>query len=494
MSQVLKNEEYILDSSPHVISKIGSANDTLQQILFAHLFSTIQYSLETSARYFVLPSALTGDTIRAVISAIDFFDAKNRNLNKLIRLLLEIAKISIVSTAIIGSLLAVPAIALIGPLMFIAAVGSNTLYQIGQSIFHGVKWARSKTPLEAQHHRKEFGLNLVGTVVGIGFVAVLALVLAFKPEIGIFALVTTTVASTLFGIGALVSAVNGYVNAKNRAVRDGVENDRTARAENTLTVAPSPTIDSTAKVTATLRRDSAEALLPANTKIKTFHADLIAEMQALPTEDAKKEFVLDLIDSKLDELEGPKRWDLFYRNKQQRKSDALEHLKSLVNGTAVVLGSIVITTMAELLAYEKKTSNSGTVFHSMFRDIGEVQKIFAVANAFLANKPAATIGSDSDIDNDIVFNGTTVSTAKTNGLHGKGNTSVTTYRASFETETAAAAAAKRPSIVPMVSALQRNSITSAPRNTASTTVNADNNEVNNIPTPSKSRTSVTPGG
>jgi hypothetical protein len=410
MFRTLKTEDKILDNAP-LYTNVGAVNDVVQSFLFVHLFTNVTYALQTAAHWFFLPAALAGDSVRAVLGLLNYINARNKNLGRTAKLLIEIVKISIVATAILGTLIGITAIAAIGPLLFIAAIGSNTLYHAALSIFHATKWATSKTPLEASFHRRETGLNLFYTGVGAVFVTTIAVLLAFNPGIALLSSVTAIVAGVTFGLSALAAGVMGYINVKNRAVRKAVDTERDlVQQRNILTpiVLPKQTVGLT-------RENQGEgetldlAFVP-KLSIKTYLPDLINDMKKLSDEE-QRDFIVKLISDKNDSLDKEKNnFDFFYPNKQSAKQVALEYLSVIVQGKIVTLDAepgktpIILRNVDELVTWLDKTGKSETVFNSFFCQFGEVQKIFALANTYLAHKPMPVVTSDERLTKSVETN------------------------------------------------------------------------------------------
>ena len=408
---MLRNREIILDERPELIV-INAANDTVQSSLFAVIFSAIRLTLESNARYFVLPMALMGDTIRAIAAVSDWFDAKNKNFRKTFRLFLEAAKLIVVATAIIGSLAGCIAIAAVTPFLFIAAIGSSTLYHIALSFSHGYKWATAKGPEEAKHHKKHFFGNLLGAVAGAAVTVAISVLLAFKPELGIANFVIATVATVMSGISAMVASFNGLSYFRNRKKNMEVSpdlpgNDYQPHKENShsqvsISLSSIPNGHSHAvangKVSTKvndleepLNGEVVDIAIDITDKIDLFHADLINDMRS-QDEANKLNYVNAIIDNKIADLElETGNVNLFYPNKQLIKISALKMLKQLVNdGKIVVDNDTQINSLQGLLKHLDEKKIRGTVMNSFLKDVGDVQKIFLLANAYLVDLPVVS--------------------------------------------------------------------------------------------------------
>jgi hypothetical protein len=398
---MLRNKEVILDERPD-LTVLNAANDVVQLSLFGVIFSAIKQTLESNARYFVLPLALAGDAMRACFALADWFNAKNKNLRKTSKLLLELAKLVIVGTAIIGSLAGCVAIAAVTPFIFIAAIGSNTLYHAGLSIFHGLKWVFTKSKAEAAYHKKHFLNNLLGAVTGIAVTTAIAVLLAFKPDLGILNLVIGTVATVMTGITAIVAGLSGYGFYKQRKMQMAVTpvSHHDLKRDVSVTIHTSNNLVNavlTAKNEHALMdkrmEESKEELLPkpivAAKKIKLFHEDLIADMRSHNADD-RKLYVNHVIQEKIDNLVAEQgSLNIFYPDKQKIKISALKMLRHLVNdGIVCTAENTTIESIDGLLDYLKQKNINGTVMSSILRDVGEVQKIFLLTDAYMVDAPA----------------------------------------------------------------------------------------------------------
>jgi hypothetical protein len=380
----------ILDSHP-TIPIIGHANDGVELGLFAGIFSDIPVLLESPARFLSLPTVLALNSIRGIIAIWDYLNSFNRNLTRTAKAALEIVKVSLIGTAIIGSLAGVTVLAALAPFLFIAATGLNALYHAAKVFFHGYKWAASPFDNGRKYHKQQFIHNLVSSVTSLIALAAITLLLAVKPELGIFKSVVIYATAISIGVSALWSGAQAYFSfAKKRenSISPQVSMENTAGEEPRSLASPKPKV-------ATLRPEIKFA--PVKPKITYHTADLVEQMLALPNQ---KDFILEVIAEKVFALQAQKNdgLNIFQNSKRQKKIDVLLQLEGLMKGESIILPHEQkrLTTPGELLAFLKESKNLNDVFSSFFSEVGEVQKIFLLADTYFTNHPFES--NDEDVE------------------------------------------------------------------------------------------------
>jgi hypothetical protein len=383
------NSEIILDTHAKT-SVAGHGNDVFQLGIFAGIFSAIEQTLEGPLRFFMLPAALMADAVRALFALSTWFKSNNRNLAKTTKVALEVAKLGVIGTAIIGSLIGVAAIAAITPFLFIGAVGLNTLYHAAKAIFHGVKWRTSKGTHAKKHHKEEFLNNLVTTVTGLVVVTAITLLLAVKPELGVFKAVASFGTAAVLGVSALWSAIQGYKFFKNEKAKAAMEKQIGAAAdvEKDFSAVKTPTH----RITPTPDRHVSSDF---KSEISMHHHDLITKMQGIDDvigDSEQQTYVLNLIEDKIKTLNIERDiGNIFERGKRIEKANVLDQLHDLVKGKDIALllkgESHIISSVHELLMHLQKTNKIKTVFSSFFSEVGDVQKLFLLADAYVARHP-----------------------------------------------------------------------------------------------------------
>jgi hypothetical protein len=388
MSVTRSNRQIILDSH-QTLDAVGYGNDAVELGLFASIFAALTQTLEGPARFFVLPSALIMDCVRGIIALLNLINSYNRNLNKYSKFILEIFKVGAVGTAIIGSLMGVLAIAAITPFLFIGALGLNSLYHAAKAIFYGVKWASAKGEHGRQHHKKEFMSNIVSTVTGIIAVVAITLLLAVKPELGIFKSIVAYGTSVVLGVSALFSGLQAY--RANKASE--IESDKKIPAAS-ASIAPDNQLEHTFTIHHLEQKHKPQL---SNRDILNLHPDdLIHHVLALPRPKAK---ILELLEEKIGILDNAiDSLSFFQTNKRNLKAEFLKHLYSILGGEEAfsVHENTRIASPSELIAFMEKHHKLHDVFGSLFSEVGEVQKLFLLGDAYFKKfKPQVVARADN---------------------------------------------------------------------------------------------------
>jgi hypothetical protein len=343
-------------------------NDGAQFGLFSGIFSTVEKALEGPAHFFVLPTALFGDVMRSIFTLWEWFNAKNKNLRKTAKLLLEIVKTAVVGTAIIGSMAGCALIAAITPFLFVGGLASATLYHAVLTGYHGYKWFNS-TPAAAPHHKKLFFINLWVMGALAALTAAVSVVLAFKPEIGILKSVVSYVAVAMSGLSTLLF---GTMAAKIIWARKKAPQIATVGQvpEPGLTRAPS------------VETINAE-VIKVEKPLKLAHEDLVVQMHQYGDAEERQQFVLELMQAKTKLLEEKPHSSFFYKDQNLLKRQAITLLSRLVKNGQVKVGDTEIKNIPELLDYFDNEKCSSSIFHSFFREVGEMQKLFILVDNYL---------------------------------------------------------------------------------------------------------------
>lgn len=370
-----ETQRLILSEHP-LMSVAQLGNDGAQFGLFAGIFSTVEKALEGPAHFFVLPAALFSDVLRSILTLWEWFNARNKNFRRTTKLLLELIKTAVVGTAIIGTMAGCALIAAITPFLFVGALGCTTLYHLGMTIYHGYKWYKSSLEA-APHHKKLFLVNLWVTAALATLTAAVSVVLAFKPEIGIFkslvslaAVVTSSLSTVIFGAMGL------------KILWDRKKAHQVSVVQET----PQPEIIKAPSI----NNVSAATPAPVKASVKLCHEDLVKQMNNSYDAEERKQFVLDVMHEKNQRLEAKKnRSSFFYEDQNLYKRQALTLLRLLVNHGEVKVcdRDEPIKKISDLIDHYDKKKMSNAIFHSFFREVGEMQKIFIMVDDYLDHRP-----------------------------------------------------------------------------------------------------------
>ncbi len=389
---VSSNRQIILDEHP-TLSIVGHANDAVELGLFASIFAALTQTLEGPARYFVLPSALAMDCVRGLVALYNLVNSYNRNLNKYSKFILEVFKIATVGTAIIGSLIGVVAIAAITPFLFIGALGLNALYHGAKSFFHGYKWATAKGPHGKEHHKQEFLSNFTSTLTGVIAVIAITLLLAVKPELGIFKSIAAYGTAVALGVSGLYSAMQAY---RAKKAKDKILNERPINAPS-VSVAPVIKQEITLAHPNNHSRPTKKVIFKGHL-LNEYPDDLVHGLLSLSQNTAQTK-IKDLLEEKIGVLDhSVDSINFFLNNKRKLKSEFLRHLYTIMAGQEAYTGPVTNTRIASpiaLIAYMEKHYKIHDVFSSFLSEVGEVQKLFLLCDAYF-NKYNPTVTPHPD--------------------------------------------------------------------------------------------------
>jgi hypothetical protein len=385
----------ILDDHP-LMNAAQLSNDGAQFGLFAGIFSAVEKALEGPAHFFVLPAALFADVLRTIFTIWEWFNANNKNLRKTAKMFLEIIKTAVIGTAIIGTMAGCALIAAITPFLFVGGLATTTLYHAVLAGYHGYKWYKS-SPEAAPHHKKLFFINLWVMGALAALTTAVSLVLAFKPEIGIFKSVAAYFSVAMSGISTLLFGTMAakIIFSKKKSSQVAI-----------VTPGQEPEV----KITPTISTVKAEVVKVAK-PLKLAHEDLIAQLNRSDDATDRKAFVFDILTDKDNSLaakaakaEGAKGYkgysSYFYKDQTLYKRNAITLMRRLVKDGSVKVSERdeLITTVPELMDYLDSKKRSSAIFHSFFREVGEMQKIFILVDNYLQTRtPESPFASASNL-------------------------------------------------------------------------------------------------
>jgi hypothetical protein len=169
---------------------------------------------QTPLHYFMFPFLGFTELVLLGVSTYYFCNSKNKNWQVTSRLLMDLMKVSAINAAVVGSIVAPAIFSPIAPVLFMAALGLASGYNLMMSLWYTRKISRISDVLLKKQYINERKVALLNTFVlsfsvfAIGF-------LMLNPiggALGI-ALVAATVAVTLFNVSYL-----GYSFYKNKNV------------------------------------------------------------------------------------------------------------------------------------------------------------------------------------------------------------------------------------------------------------------------------------
>ncbi len=376
MAATRNRRQIVLDNDP-IIPIVGHANDAVQLGLFTGIFAALTPAMTGPARFFVLPAALATEMIRAILALVNYFNAVNRNFTKTAKAVLETVKFMVIGAAILGSLLGVVTIAAVAPLLFVAAIGTNTLYHTAKSLFHAYKLFKETGVEGKKYHAKELRHSMIAAFTGVVSALAITFLLIVSPPLSIVTSIAAIGAAAISGVSALWSGYQAKVSYDNRNVNKTLEKVEGLLTEQSKTV--SLTIPP-AKSTPIL----VHSAMHVQPKLKAYHDDLIEDILNGPHPEQE---LKNLLEMKIGVLnEQLKENNFFQQNKRVQKRDFLEKLHTLISGHHVVVTDAAVTktikSPAELLNHIKETKQLNNVFNSFCSEVGEVQKLFLVADGY----------------------------------------------------------------------------------------------------------------
>jgi hypothetical protein len=393
--------QIILDNDP-VLPIVGHANDAVQLGLFTGIFAALTQAMTGPARFFILPGALVTEFVRAVIATVNFINANNRNLSKTAKMILEVTKMLVIGTAIIGSFIGVVGLVAVTPFLFVAALGTNMLYHTAKILFHGAKWATADKVHGKNYHKKELIHSTVGAVTGAISVAAITLLLIINPAAGVLTAVAAYGTAAILGVSALWSGFQAMVSYNKRnenkfldpiegIPRAEVREEKAEHLKEPPIVVVSP-------------HQLQRAALHTKPALTQFHDDLIEEV--LTSANPQTE-ILELLANKIGVLEQQLQTHSFFQDKQRNiKMAFLKDLHTLVRGNEALMqeGEDIasqVNSPAKLLAYAESKKTLNNIFGSFYSEVGEVQKLYLLTDAYFTKyKPLVSgIGSKSEDEN-----------------------------------------------------------------------------------------------
>ncbi len=191
-------------------------NESLKSGVFATIFvflsnvGGIKALFEEQLKIYLFPFAAITETITTLLAFTGFITAKNRNLGKTFDLTLSLLTTTLVLYAVIGGLwFGFTPIAVSS--LFLAAIGSGALYNVGQFFYHAYRWlSRPSTPennaLKATYRNQtiKYGIaSLIGLTLVAGIITTLILPLMLPVIAPIVLVVGGISAATALAIGLI---------------------------------------------------------------------------------------------------------------------------------------------------------------------------------------------------------------------------------------------------------------------------------------------------
>jgi hypothetical protein len=369
--------QIVLDNDP-IIPIVGHANDAIQLGLFTGIFSALKEAMTGPARWFVLPATLVTEMMRGVLALVNYFNAVNRNFSKTSKAILETVKFLVIGLALLASLIGIVSIVAIAPLLFVAALGTNTLYHTVKSLFHAYKLYKETGEEGKKYHAKELNHSLIAAATGIISGLAITFLLIVSLPVTIITSIAAYTAAAVSGLSALWSGYEAIVSYRNRNVNKTIEKVEGLEVPLAADVAIANTPASVVRTHPILVHSSAQA----RPRLSAYHDDLIKDVlnSVRPQQDLS-----DLLRMKIDALNKQLEVQSFFQTtKRLEKLKFLENLLSLVNGEPVTISENevlrTISTPAELLKHIKFRGQLNNVFNSFCSEVGEVQKLFLVAD------------------------------------------------------------------------------------------------------------------
>ena len=275
--------------------------------------------------------------------AYDLIMAPNKNIGKVARFLKELVSGSIILTAVIGGLFVGTALAALAPVLFVVAMGFNTLYNFFAAMQNAYHLLTTSDPVARQQYKALLIKHAIGTFIGA--VTTLAVGLMMIAKVGVVAM----------AIGSAVANGLGVVFAFKAmlAQRQGKSTTKTA--------------EKTPENTHYLSEKNRAAIVLHHTNAQTYLLSEITEKVAtLETE-----------------IDNGKH-DLYSQTeKRTAKITELNNLKSQIenpNSDATSYEGLISNSLF------KKNVNKG-LFQSFFRKKSDTQDIFDAAEVYFTNQP-----------------------------------------------------------------------------------------------------------
>jgi hypothetical protein len=262
--------------------------------------------------------------------------------------------------------------------LFVAALGTNTLYHTAKSLFHAYKLFKETGEEGKKYHSKELRHSLIAAATGIISGLAITFLLIVNLPVTIITSIAAYTAAAVSGLSALWSGFQAIVSYQNRDVNKSIEKveglEEPLIADNAVTNTSATVV----KSRPVLVHSSAHV----QPRLSAYHDDLIKDVlnSVRPQQDLS-----DLLKLKIGALKQQLDTKSFFQQtKRLEKLKFLEALYSLVNGETVTVTENeekkIISNPAELLQHIKQKGQLNNVFNSFCSEVGEVQKLFLVTD------------------------------------------------------------------------------------------------------------------
>ena len=147
--------------------------NTAQAPLFMSVFAFfvkpewLRLLMESPLKLALFPFAAALEIVKAMISGIELGRARNKNLGKVSKFVLNTANAIIITTAVAGAIFATSMFGLATPIMFVAAMGATALYNLTLTIYNAVKTSQFKSG-SIEHAKHKANIFRFGAAAGIG--------------------------------------------------------------------------------------------------------------------------------------------------------------------------------------------------------------------------------------------------------------------------------------------------------------------------------------
>lgn len=237
--QNLTIEEQRQLRATNIVSASAATVDlsTLATIFFLLSKEMLKIAFEKMAKYILLPVAAAANIIQAVFAWRKAY-LENGEGNAVRTAIVETIGAAMITTAVIGSLVASAVFAVVGPALFAAAFTMKTLFNFGNAIYNGVLAARERNPEMKTALRAKAIESTIGGVVGvIATAAVVGVMLLGKVAMTIAGIIAGVAGATLaikkvteLANQSPGAEVSNQVNVQNQGDRDYSSSARMGRA------------------------------------------------------------------------------------------------------------------------------------------------------------------------------------------------------------------------------------------------------------------------
>jgi len=298
-------------------------------------------------QYIFFPFTFGIGLVKFGLSIYQYTKAKNKNLTKSASLGLEALSTLLIAISVIGGFAAGAIFGALAPILFPIALGIKVLWDVGLTLFHGIKWASTTDPETRALHKKLFRQHLIQSLIGIGLTVSLTLAMGFGLKAALFA------GSALAGFGFLSGVGKGLYAHLSSKKQLSTENE--------------PTVDNPSAIesdNAPNEREKSSYFYSENRKAKmTQQAD-------------KKQFLINEITKKISQLEPyiAKQgfFNRFQRTKRRSKIEALNEIQKLLENE----------TSTALKEFETIIEKNPKAFQSFFKDTGDVEDIVSAVEHY----------------------------------------------------------------------------------------------------------------